>query len=172
MNIPQTQKRMAKIMLTLFWLAVLAGLTLFFGNWEERRYNPNTKPASAMVGSEAIVTLERNAYGHYLSNGFINGQSALFLLDTGATMVAVPEPLARKFGLPKGRAHRINTANGIAKAYQTEIEHLKIGAIELRKVRASITPGMQGEEILLGMSVLKHIDFSQSGKTLTLSQKQ
>jgi len=172
MNTPPSQKRIGTIMLTVFWIAVLAGLTAFFGNWEEERFNPNSAPESSIANGQVNVILERNAFGHYVSTGQINNTDVVFLLDTGATMVAVPEQLATQIGLKKGLRHKINTANGTAYAYQTEIEELKIGAITLHKVRASVTPSMQGNEVLLGMSVLKHIDFSQSGKFLTLSQQQ
>jgi aspartyl protease family protein len=171
MNVPLSQKRIGKTMLAIFWVAVIAGLTAVFGNWEKQKHNPNTSPQSQHYGDQVRVTLERNPLGHYVASGFINDHDATFLLDTGATLVAVPEKLAITFKLKKGRSHRINTANGTATAYQTEIENLKIGAIELRHVPASITPSMRGDEILLGMSALKHINFSQNGKFLTLSQK-
>jgi aspartyl protease family protein len=94
------------------------------------------------------------------------------MLDTGATNVAVPEALAQKIGLRRGPSQQILTANGIATAYATEIQSLHIGSIELNNVKASVTPSMQGESILLGMSALKRIDFSQSGDLLTLTQSK
>ena len=67
---------------------------------------------------------------------------------------------------------RVNTANGVATAYATRLSSLRMGAIELYDVSASIVPGMGGEQILLGMSVLKQVDFSQIGDELTLRFKR
>ena len=90
------------------------------------------------------------------------------MLDTGATTVAVPSGVANNLNLPQGNPIRVNTANGVATAYQTQINKLTLGEIELYDVRASIVPGMHGEQILLGMSVLKQVEFSQVGDELTL----
>jgi aspartyl protease family protein len=90
------------------------------------------------------------------------------MLDTGATNVAVPQAVANKVGLRKGRAVQVNTANGIATAYTTVIDQLNLGEIQLFDVKASIVPGMQGNQILLGMNVLKQVEFRQLGDQLTL----
>jgi aspartyl protease family protein len=106
--------------------------------------------------------------GHYVARGKVNGQSVTFLLDTGATLVAIPEGLAQKFGLRKGRQGMSQTANGRVITYRTEIDRLQLGDIQLSNVAASITPGMDGDVILLGMSALKEFELMQKGDTLTL----
>lgn len=170
MNNDLNQKRMGRGMLTIFWLLVLGGLATLFGNWEERQYNPNQNLSGRTDGDERILELERNRFGHYVVSGKINNKPVVFMLDTGATNVAVPEAVAQKLGLRRGRAHQVITANGVARAYHTEIASLHLGPIKLNNVKASITPGMTGNEILLGMSALKQLDFSQSGNILTLTQ--
>ncbi len=164
-------RRIGKLMLYIGWIIVLAGLAAFFSNWEKNQYNPNRKVEGSIDGAKRTVQLQRNRHGHYLTNGKVNTKPVTFMLDTGATNVAVPANLAADLGLKRGSPHRVMTANGVAKAYHTEISQLEIGTIVLRDVRASITPGMLGEEILLGMSALKQLDFSQNGKTLTLTQR-
>lgn len=159
-----------KRMMTIAWLIALAMLTWFFGNWEEQQFNPNQNPEYSSTDKVNEVTLVRNRYGHYVTNGFINEQQVTFFVDTGATFVAIPGSLQHKLGLEAGRAHWVNTANGTAKAYDTMIDKLVIGNIELTNIRASITPSMEGEEILLGMSVLKQLEFTQRGRELTLRQ--
>jgi len=62
------------------------------------------------------------------------------------------------------------TANGIVEVRDTTIETLQLGSIRLSNIRASINPGMVGEEILLGMSALKDLEFTQRGSKLTLKQ--
>ncbi|WP_096085316.1 retropepsin-like aspartic protease family protein [Agaribacterium haliotis] len=159
-----------KAMLYIFWLLVLIGLSYMLGLWENKQYNPNQKLVGEQGDGRNIVQLKRNRFGHYVSNGKINGHNVTFMLDTGATSVAIPAGVADKLGLQRGPSHKVHTANGTATAYSTRIARLKLGSIELEDLRASITPGMQGSEILLGMSALKQLDFSQSGDVLTLIQ--
>lgn len=157
-------------MLYAAWLGVLGLLTLAFGVWEEDRFNPNSEPTSLSEGNTRTVILQRNAFNHYLSSGKINGDEVLFLLDTGATNVAVPGVLAKKLGLRKGAAGYATTAAGRVQVFRSQIDTLEIGNIRLNNVRASINPSMDGEEILLGMSALGQLRFIQQGDTLELQQ--
>lgn len=75
-------------------------------------------------------------------------------------------------GLKRGRAVMVNTANGLTESYSTVIESLVLGDIRLHGVAAGIVPGMQGDEILLGMSALRQLDFSQQGGQLILRQNR
>ena len=114
------------------------------------------------------MELQRNPQGHYLVSGHINGAPANFLLDTGATDVVMSEQLARAAMLERGYPTRAMTANGEVVVYSALVDALEIGAIVLREVRASINPVMQGNTVLLGMSALQHIEFTQRGDSLTL----
>lgn len=162
-----SEKSIGKGMLTIAWILVLVMLTFIFGVWEDKQYNPNQ---TSTVNNSGELVLERNRYNHYVSTGAINGQRVIFLLDTGATDVAVPEKLARSLGLEKGQRGKAMTANGIADTYSTRINSLQIGNITLYDVPASINPGMTGKEVLLGMSALKDLEFTQRGSTLTIKQ--
>ncbi|MCW8877220.1 MAG: TIGR02281 family clan AA aspartic protease [Kangiellaceae bacterium] len=166
----QTTTRFGKRMIFVAWIMGLVLLTMFFGAWEEKQHNPNSTPTSARADSYIEVNLKRNRQGHYLSGGKVNGRNALFLLDTGATVVAIPGELEQTYALRRGRQHHSRTANGTTTAYSTTINELSIGDITLYDVPASIIPNMQGEEILLGMSVLKELEFTQKGNNLTLRQ--
>jgi aspartyl protease family protein len=157
-------------MLILAWLAALLVATHFFGGWEERQRNPNQAPQSLHGDDFIEVHLASSRQGHYLVDGKINDQAVTFLLDTGATQVAVPQQLARRLGLQAGAAIMINTANGRATAHRTRLDSLRLGDIVLRDVAALIAPGMEGDEVLLGMSALKQLEFSQKGGTLVLRQ--
>jgi len=103
--------------------------------------------------------------------GEINGQSVEFLLDTGATDVVIPEDLAARLHLHRGRSGTAMTANGPVTVFETNIDVLTVGDIELTNVRASINPAMSATSILLGMSALGRIEFSHQGNLLTLRQK-
>lgn len=149
----------------------MAMLTWFFAGVEERQYNPNADPESVIFAKSVEVPLKRNRFGHYLVNGQINGKEVAFLLDTGATDVVVPEDTAQRLKLAYGRKGRAMTANGPVTIYQTRINELQIGEIRLYDVNASINPAMSDTAILLGMSALGKIEFTQSGNTLTLRQR-
>ena len=161
---------MGQGMMVVAFLLALGLLTMFFADIQESQYNPNHAPTSAAAGNAVEVSLLRNRQGHYVVSGAINQQPAEFLLDTGATDVVIPADLAGQLGLSRGYAAKAITANGTVTVYETSIDHLSIGGIELRNVRASINPGMRGQSILLGMSALKHIEFVQRGDQLTLRQ--
>ena len=144
-------------------------LTFFFGGVEESRRNPNSDPTSLIRPESIEVPLKRNRQGHYLLVGQINGEDVEFLLDTGATDVVVPASTARRLGLPYGMRGRAMTANGPVTIYRTRIDELQLGKITLTNIDASINPNMEGA-ILLGMTALGQIEFSQRADTLTLKQ--
>jgi len=169
-NTPSSTQKMGKYMMVIGWLVLLGLLTLIFGSWEEDQYNPNQHVDSTIGASTIEVILEQNAFNHYVSDGKINGTNVVFMLDTGATSVAIPVDLAQKLNLKKGRPYQVSTANGYSRVFATRIDSLQLGAITLHDVKAAIATGMTGNEILLGMSALKELDIHQRGKQLTLTQ--
>lgn len=166
-----SSQKIGKGMLYVMWIFILITLAYFLDIFLSHQSNPNQNVSSEYdAEGKAIVVLQRNRQGHYVTTGKINGQKVVFLLDTGATMVSVPEKVATQLQLPKGARHGINTANGFAYAYRSQLNTVEIGAIKVHNVSASINPNVGGEEILLGMSVLKRLEFTQRGDTLTLRQ--
>lgn len=160
-------------MIYLMWILVLVGLTYFFSAWLDAQRNPNQQLAARISSmGDVEVVLQRNRYGHYVATGKINGHEVEFLLDTGATDVSIPERVAQRLGLRRGPGHNAITAAGIVQVYATRLEQVELGAIQLDNVRASINPHMGGDEILLGMSFLRQLDFSQSGNQLTLKPQR
>ncbi len=156
---------------TFTWLGWIAGfflLSLLFGNILDKQNNPNQSVNTIQSGNYQEIVLKRNRYGHYLLNGLINNQQVTFLLDTGATTTSIPEPLANKLGLQKGYRFPVQTANGNSFAYATELNTLQLGEIIFNNVNASINPGFEGNEILLGMNILKNIELVQRGDSLIL----
>ena len=135
-------------MQVLAWIVLMALLAAWFNDLLGRRHNPNQilETRYAEDGVREVV-LQRNRFGHYVTSGRINDEPVVFMLDTGATGVAIPENIARRLKLERGRAFRTQTANGVAVSYATRLD-----------------------EILLGMSFLKHIEFTQRGDQLILRQ--
>ena len=146
-------------------LLVLGMFYLYFENSLQARDNPNRL---LQVAPGAELVLKRNGDGHYVFPGTINGQPVRFLLDTGATLVSVPAHLAGELGLKAGDYQQSVTANGMVATRATRLAALAFGPFDLHGVPASLNPGMVGDEVLLGMSVLKHLEFTQRGNTLVL----
>lgn len=166
-----TASRLGKSMIFGAWIAGLALLVLFFQDLVERQHNPNRDPvrigaADAPVGVELL----RNRQGQYVASGQINGAPVTFLLDTGATSIALPLTLARRLGLRLVPGGRSRTANGVVEVWGTRLDSVGIGTLTVRNTRAVVMPNMPGEDVLLGMSYLKHFELIQRGDTLTLRQ--
>lgn len=165
---PET--RLGKGMILAGWILALTLLTYAFSQWLEKRQNPNSRPHSMSEAGINQVVLERNFQHHYVASGTINGVPVTFLVDTGATTVSVPAHLAEKLRLVPGAPQMASTANGVVETRATRIDELRLGSIILRDVRASLNPGMRDQEILLGMSALKNIEFTHRDGVLTLKQ--
>lgn len=164
-------EKIGKGMIYAAWILLLALLTIIFNNYLDRQNNPNKNVTyNRNANGVAEVKLQQNRYGHYLADGHINGKQVTFLLDTGATLVSVPESEARKLKLTRGSPFLVRTANGTITTYSTTLRRVSIGAIELKNVRAAITPQMEGKEILLGMSFMKHLELIQRGNQLILRE--
>ncbi len=162
--------RAGTAMTAIAWLIFLAILFSGFDYLMTQRNNPNQQVKTASTGLQKQISLKRNVYGHYVSSGTINNHEVIFLLDTGASDIAIPESVADDIGLIKKHAITVKTANGNAKAYRTTLDSVAIGDIKLYDLNATILTNIVGEEILLGMSFLKHFEITQKGKTLTITQ--
>lgn len=161
--------RIGRVMLFAAWVVGLALLVMLFGNLIEYQTNPNPDPV-AEVGHAGMpeVVLRRNRAGHYVAAGRINDQPVVFMVDTGATDVALPLGLARRLELALGWGAMSRTANGTVQTWSARLDSVDLGGLVMRDVRATVLPNMPGEEVLLGMSYLKHLELIQQGDTLTL----
>lgn len=160
--------KMGVWMFAIGFIFAIGLLVAFFSGMLEKRYNPNQDPFSLSTPSGVEVRLKQNRMGHYITAGEINGQAVTFLLDTGATNVSVGERFGQTLGLIPGRQYQVMTANGRVTVSQTNIRELKIGDITLYNVNAHLNPGMGSDKVLLGMSALKQLEWTQRGDTLTL----
>lgn len=164
------QKRLGHKFIIAMWIAVMIMVFFLFDNLLERDYNPNQQVLIQNMDKQRVVVLKRNRYGHYVTQGEINSHPVTFMLDTGASDISIPDEIAKKLKLSYGQNRQYQTANGMITAYLTTLENVSIGNIKLQNVRASINPKMDHDEILLGMSFLKYIEFTQRGDTLILRQ--
>ena len=155
-----------------FWM-IMAGwglgvlvLALLFGGILERRENPNR--LSVLAGQEGELVLLRDRTGHYRAEGWLNGVATIFLLDTGATRLAVSSELARRAGLERGATTRISTANGVVRAWRTRVPRLEIGPLVFQDLAAVIAPNLPNDAALLGMNALGDLHIEQRGEELIL----
>ena len=163
-------KRIGRVLMVLAWCAALFLATRFFGQWEQRQENPNAVVSSEHGEGFIEVKLAGNSQGHFVASGQINGQPVDFMLDTGATDVAIPGGLAQRLKLEKGFAVTLSTASGRTEGYRTRIQRLQLGEIVLRDIRGLVVPGLEGNQVLLGMSALNQLEFTQRGGTMLLRQ--
>jgi aspartyl protease family protein len=168
MNKTDNASKIGQGMVYIAWIMLLVMLTFAFNKYLDQQNNPNQNVYTRQSGDIAEVILKQNRYGHYLANGLINNSPVTFMLDTGATVISIPETLAKKLRLKKGHPIRSSTANGYITVYSTLLKSVSIGAIELNNIRASINPHMRGDEILLGMSFMKHLEMTQKEQQMIL----
>lgn len=126
-------------------------------------------------GDSNTVVLAPDTRGQYVTLGAINGKSVRFVVDTGATMVALGTTLANQLGIKyrHGRPVSVSTANGNVGAYVIMLDTVRVGGITLDKVEAAVTDGMNDwDGVLLGMSFVGRLSLQRDGQTLRLSRTQ
>lgn len=161
--------KLGKAMLFAAWLVGIVLLATLFQNYLDHKENPNQNLAFE-VGPAGVpqVVLQQNRAGHYVATGTINGESVVFLLDTGATTVSLPQQLARRLGLPMRPGGISRTANGMVQTWVTRLDSVSIGGLEARNLRATVLPNFPGDQVLLGMDFLKRFELIQRGGELTI----
>lgn len=144
-------------------LAVLVGRSVL------RVENPNPTPV-ARVGPSGVVevVLTHNEADQYVTTGRINGQPVQFLIDTGSSEIAMSYHLAQRLGLRLSSGGLNITGNGTVQSWSAVLESVDIGGLVAHEVRATVLPNMQGDEALLGMAYLKHMELNLAGGRMAL----
>lgn len=129
------------------------------------------RAAPAGGGGQRIV-LTADARGHFLPPGQINGREVQFMVDTGATSVALGESDARRINLKyeDGQRVRVNTANGQAVAHVVQLDSVRIGDVTVYGVEALVTPQSMSY-VLLGNSFLNRFQMQRQNDQLTLEKR-
>lgn len=112
--------------------------------------------------------------GMYSTAGFINGRPVTFLVDTGATWIAMNSHQARSLGINfryTGKRAMVSTANGVAPVYRVTLDKVRVGEIELTNVEAGVLEGNSPSEVLLGNSFLNRVEMQRQGQVMLLKQK-
>jgi len=130
-------------------------------------------PPATQAGGRSLG-IARDGRGHFLTEGRIEGQRIGFMIDTGASVVALNETSAARFGLRPSRGDynaTVTTANGTVKAARTRLAMVDVGGLVVRDVEAMVLPDQALSENLLGLSFLSKLKrFEYANGQLVLEQ--
>jgi len=131
---------------------------------------------SARKRSAAVQEFQvwRNTAGMYTTVGSINGLPVSFLVDTGATQVAMNAGEARRLGIDyrvTGTLSSVTTASGVERAWAVMLNRVTVGGLELSYVGAVVLEGSLPQQTLLGMTFLSRLEISNDGRLMTLRKK-
>lgn len=170
----------------MIFAAVIAGLgtvmaqmadrmTPAFANTVARKAAPVEIMAAAQSDSgRRSVSIPHDARGHFSTEGRIDGQRIGFMVDTGASVIALNETSAARFGLRPSRGEynaTVSTANGTVKGARTRIAMLDVGGLVMRDVDAMVLPDEALSENLLGLSFLSKLKrFEYANGMMVLEQ--
>jgi aspartyl protease family protein len=168
----------------MIFAAIMIGLGTFMAQMADKMM---PAPASATPSARTAVTSETTALtnlrslsippdarGHFATEGRIDGQRIAFMVDTGASVIALNESSAARFGLrPARNDYRVtvSTANGTVKAAPTRLAMVDIGGLIVRDVDAMVLPDEALSENLLGLSFLSRLKrFEYANGKMVLEQ--
>jgi len=137
-----------------------------------RTLSPGQHSTGESAGSRQSVTLAADTRGHFVTMGAINDRPVQFVVDTGATFVALPAADATRAGIDyrKGQRGVSQTAAGVVPVYRVRLDKVRLGGIELSGVDGVVIE--KGLEIaLLGMSFLNRVDMRHEGQVMTLTRR-
>ncbi len=144
-----------------FWLVVMAGLY-----WAMDYVR---QPRAAVVAADGALVIARGSDGHFRVAGSINGQPVRFMVDTGASLIAVTDALAQQAGLEGGQVTQFRTANGVRQGRVVVAQSVAVGPLVVSGLR--VGTGYTGEaagDALLGQNFLQHFDVQMQRERMVL----
>jgi aspartyl protease family protein len=123
------------------------------------------------TSSSNKIVLPLASGGHFFAQGLVNGKPIQFMVDTGATTVALGAEDAKRMGIDyqKGRPVRMGTANGVAQGWLVKLNSVKIGDVEVYEVEAIVGPNMP--YALLGNSFLSRFSMNRTSDQMVLERR-
>lgn len=150
-----------RVMFLLTWIILFAFLFVFF------YYHERGDSVIQKVSSSELI-LKSGKDGHYRVQGKINDYPVNFLIDTGASMVAIPKNIAQDLHLEGRYPIQLQTANGEVTGMLTRLRSVSLGQFTLNDVKAVITPDDSDDTVLLGMNVLSEFHLIQKNNELVI----
>lgn len=124
------------------------------------------------AGAGTRIVLSAGSGGHFTSAGSINGRPVLFMVDTGASLVALSQSEADRIGLDYRKSPRglVQTANGTVAVHSVRLSNLRLGDVQVYDVAAVVMPA-QMPTVLLGNSFLNRFQMKRENDTMTLDKR-
>jgi aspartyl protease family protein len=160
--------RLAPLGIVAFWLLLMTAL--YFG------FNHVMKPTPQLITSTGDLVLTRERDGHFYADGTINGAKVRFLVDTGASLIAVSEPFAKSVGLTSGEPTTFQTANGSRPGYVAPNADVAVGSLRVSSLRVGVGLVMDGNStevptVLLGQNFLSKFDVAIGKDAMVLRKR-
>ncbi len=144
-------------------------------NGKQSNYSLSSEVGTSFsTSTEVVEQLFSDEMGMYSSAGSINNHSVDFVVDTGASLIAMNEQQAKRLGIDfrlTGKPGQVATASDIESAYQVKLNTVKLGKIMLRNVDAVVLEGTHPNPALLGMSFLGRLKMESNGKAMVLKYR-
>lgn len=150
-----------------FFLVIGAILFVLFDRFGPYQSGGGDRPKPIETISAAGAVLDRTFDGHYYLTGRINHRELVFLVDTGASTIAIGETLARELDLGACRPRQYGTAAGTVRGCEAVASQVEVAGLRLADVPVAVLPG--ADTILLGMNVLRHFRIEQQGRQMRLT---
>ena len=133
---------------------------------------PGKVQGSAPSASGNRIILTADSRGHFFTDGAINGRPIRFMVDTGASYVALSESMAQNLGLNYKSAQRVNmsTANGTTQGWMMKLNQVRVSDVAVYNIDAVITPATM-PAALLGNSFLNHFSMERHGSRMELNKR-
>jgi len=123
-------------------------------------------------GGGSRVVLSADSRGHFMTQGAINGRPVTFMLDTGATSIALSADDALRIGLDYSKGQRVvmNTANGQAQGYRLRLQSVRVGDVEVYDIDAIVSPQAM-PFVLLGNSFINRFSMRRDADQMILEKR-
>jgi aspartyl protease family protein len=152
----------------LVFAAVLVGLGVFMARMADTMtpakstvaMSRSTEAAAAPASSGRTVSIDKDRNGHFQTEARVDGSYLDFMVDTGATVIALKERDAARVGIrpaPGDFTAKVSTANGQALAARARLASIEIGGVRVRDVDALVMPDGMLDQNLLGMAFLSRL---------------
>ncbi|QGW83589.1 retropepsin-like aspartic protease family protein [Variovorax paradoxus] len=124
------------------------------------------------TGGGSRIVLPADSRGHFMTQGAINGRTVTFMLDTGATSIALSAADAQRIGLDysKGQRVQMNTANGVSSGYKLRLQSVRVGDVEVYDVDAIVSPQPM-PFVLLGNSFINRFSMRRDADQMVLEKR-
>lgn len=119
------------------------------------------------------LVLMADPRGHFVQQGQINGQPMSFMVDTGASTIAIGQAQAQRLGLDyrSGQPVRMNTANGVTQGWRLRLDSVRLGEVQITGLEAVITPQPM-PHVLLGNNFLNYFQMTRTPDQMVLEKRR